>query len=123
MTGYLMSRLQILRFVAAGMVLFGHAQAEFGKLPGLTLAHQLLVPKGFLAGGVDIFFVLSGFIMYRIAREDFGQPGAGGRFLLHRLARIGPPYWFFTTAMLASALLLPGRVAHSDVSLLNAAAS
>ena len=122
MTGYL-SRLQILRFVAAGMVLFGHAQVELGKLPGLGLEHLLPSNKPFFVGGVDMFFVLSGFIMYRIAREDFGRPGAGGRFLLRRLVRIGPPYWFFTTAMLAAALLLPGRVAHSDVSLLNAVAS
>lgn len=43
--------------------------------------------------GVDLFFVISGFIM--VALTD-GRKISPARFLLDRLARIAPPYWIAT---------------------------
>lgn len=53
--------------------------------------------------GVDIFFIISGFIMVYIAREN-DTPGS---FIKNRVKRIVPLYWFFTLLMVAIFLLIP----------------
>lgn len=73
--------IQVLRFVAATMVVVHHAtQATTNWL-------------SFGAAGVDVFFVISGFIMaYTTGRSPQGADSAG-RFILRRIARIVPLYW------------------------------
>jgi peptidoglycan/LPS O-acetylase OafA/YrhL len=108
-----LQRIQVLRFVAASMVLAGHAQHQVQQVAGIDLSSYRMLPNpAFYAGGVDVFFVLSGFIMVTICRTSFGTPGASGEFLLRRVARIAPPYWVFTTAMICATLLFPQHVAH-----------
>ncbi|WP_051546701.1 acyltransferase family protein [Lysobacter capsici] len=62
--------------------------------------------QGFEVGvfGVDVFFVISGFIMAYICAE---QAVAPGRFLLRRTLRIAPLYWLVTCAAFGLALLAP----------------
>jgi peptidoglycan/LPS O-acetylase OafA/YrhL len=50
--------------------------------------------------GVDIFFVISGFIVVHAARPLFGTPDGPGGFLRRRLIRIVPLYWALTTLFL-----------------------
>ena len=88
--------LQILRLVAAAMVLFGHLNHEVLKKPALASGFVPFQPIWWHCG-VDIFFVVSGFIMALITRDSFGQPGAGGQFLRARVMRLVPMYWLFTT--------------------------
>jgi peptidoglycan/LPS O-acetylase OafA/YrhL len=108
-----MPNLQILRFVAAALVLISHVQHETMKGTFLDLSGYQPWNAVFFAGGVDIFFVISGFIMYAIASADFGRPGAARRFLLRRIVRIVPPYWLFTTAMIGAAYVFNEHVTHS----------
>jgi len=61
-------------------------------------------PIGPLAAGVDVFFVISGFIMWHISRERDASPQ---EFLLSRLIRIAPPYWVATLILAACATLKP----------------
>jgi len=64
---------------------------------------RLCAPE-FGSFGVDIFFVISGFIMVWIAK-----PGdTPRRFILNRIRRVVPLYWFFTLLMAAIMLLMPG---------------
>jgi len=105
--------LQILRFFAAFAVLFEHVMHEalsFGIAQDQTLA--ALEPFDF-GVGVDVFFVISGFIMAYITADKFGRPGAPGQFLSRRLVRLVPLYWLFTLAMLAAMVLVPGQLAHT----------
>ena len=93
--------LQYLRAAAALAVVYSHAAHQ---VPALA-AH---LPQGG-AFGVDVFFVISGFIMVWIARPE----DTPGRFLANRARRVVPLYWFFTLAMAAILLLAPGLFANS----------
>lgn len=89
--------LQSLRALAAFMVVFYHA--------------RLLTPVGEILSfdwgnaGVDVFFLISGFIIAHVARrDDVGRPGA---FLLKRAIRVAPLYWLLTLALFAVAQKAP----------------
>lgn len=108
--------LQVLRFVAASMVLVSHLNHEVLQRPALARGFVPFAPVWW-AGGVDIFFVISGFIMYHIAADQFGRPGAAWRFARRRLLRLVPPYWLFTLLALVAMSALPGQMAHNRASL------
>lgn len=93
--------LQALRGVAAVMVLIGHVLAEAEHYFALQLPGDA-VPW---TRGVDIFFVISGFVITLSASRYAGQPGA---FLWRRILRVVPLYYLFTTLMVAALLVLPG---------------
>jgi exopolysaccharide production protein ExoZ len=82
---------QILRAVAALLVVHAHAAG----VAGLGLAWD----GG--AHGVDLFFVISGFIIAYVGSLDTSQ------FMMRRLIRIVPIYWSSTLALYALVLLLP----------------
>ncbi|MFN3521383.1 MAG: acyltransferase family protein [Phenylobacterium sp.] len=89
---------QVLRGAAAVAVLVHHALEE---LSGAGMP-DFVVRAG--AAGVDLFFVISGFIMLYTAGRSFGAPGAAGDFLVRRLIRIGPLYWLCTAFIIAAHL-------------------
>jgi exopolysaccharide production protein ExoZ len=84
--------LQVLRFVAATGVIALHAWQILGK----TDATHLGLIGEFGPAGVDLFFVLSGFI---ITSVSVGK--TPGDFLKRRLTRILPLYWVMTAMMMA----------------------
>jgi peptidoglycan/LPS O-acetylase OafA/YrhL len=118
-----LQHVQALRFVAAAMVLMSHLQHEVPSVDGLARDGWEPWRPVFFAGGVDIFFVISGFIMFTIAAADFGRPGGARDFLVRRLLRIVPPYWLFTTAMVVAAAAFGSHVAHPQLSLVHVLAS
>jgi peptidoglycan/LPS O-acetylase OafA/YrhL len=85
-----------LRALAAGSVLVHHVAsfsgADTGTSAGYVYAH--------LDVGVTIFFLLSGFLLYRprVAAHLRGEPEpALGTYLLRRAARLVPAYWLALT--------------------------
>jgi exopolysaccharide production protein ExoZ len=98
---------QVLRALAALSVAMLHAQHDAGMLAeraGLSFTPMDRFPW---AAGVDVFFVISGFIMVHASQRLFGAPEARRIFLARRLARIVPIYWAVTTLYLAVALVSP----------------
>jgi len=87
--------LQYLRAVAALAVVYSHTVIQVE-----SYAPLLLEFGGF---GVDIFFVISGFIMVFISKPT-DTPRA---FIINRVRRVVPLYWFFTLAMACILLFLP----------------
>ena len=111
--GFLPS-LQILRFAAASMVLAHHLLLEIATP---RLAMPVSDPIGFeWSIGVDIFFMVSGFIMCFLTWGHFGEKGYWAEFLRRRFVRVVPLYWLFTSLMLALIVLAPQVISHSDVS-------
>lgn len=91
--------LQYLRGVAALMVVYFHAVLQLKNL-GITSPRLPL----FGESGVDLFFVLSGLLMWSTTSSSNTQPLS---FLRKRLIRIAPLYWALTLAAGATALLVP----------------
>ncbi len=100
--------IQALRcFAVMGVILF-HVQHYFAN----KLRMPDLLPRFDVgSAGVDLFFVISGFIMVYAFERLFGQPGATRIFLLRRLARIVPMYWAASTVFLVYVLAQYGSIA------------
>jgi peptidoglycan/LPS O-acetylase OafA/YrhL len=95
--------IQALRGLAVLLVIAVHLlgyEEKFGH--GYTI-----LPGWFAIGGsgVDIFFVISGFVMVTITRGKFRKTGSMRKFIYHRLMRIYPTYWFYSLFMLAFFLM------------------
>ena len=112
-TAIRLEQVQFLRFLAAASVLLGHAMME-GK-------HSDLLPSLFdpiynfpWGAGVDVFFVISGFIMFFVSADKTPGVNTARTFIAKRIRRVVPLYWFFTLLMLIAILLFPDRVSESD---------
>lgn len=89
----MLKSLQILRFVAAVSVVNWHLTWSFGSF------------------GVDIFFVLSGFVIALVV-SDYHSPTS---FAINRISRIVPIYWLLTTLLLLLMFLTPKFVHESTI--------
>jgi peptidoglycan/LPS O-acetylase OafA/YrhL len=101
---------QALRALAAMGVAFEHTSHD--ALATGIAAPLLLTLKSWLpwSAGVDVFFVVSGFVITLSSRAFFGRRDGPARFLARRIARIVPIYWAMTFLFLAAAAVLPSEV-------------
>lgn len=98
--------LQILRAVAAISVVYFHI--------GSAASTSITIPV-FGSFGVDIFFVISGFVMAMVVSNGQGPRS----FVISRLSRIIPLYWILTTCLLLLAAIKPELLNSTTVNLLN----
>ena len=75
------------------------------------------------SGGVDLFFVISGFVMFTSSRRLAERRDGWRVFMLRRLERIVPLYWLLTAAKTAITLAAPGLAPTTRLSAWNLAAS
>ncbi len=98
---------QALRGVAILAVMLSHLAVY-----ELRFGHGVLkIGQWFHAGnaGVDLFFVISGFVMVITAAGKYSGPAGAGDFLWRRATRIYPLYWFY------SLLVLPMYLRHPEM--------
>lgn len=99
--------LQVLRALAASAVVFEHVafHARLGRVP-------VECPRWFELGhlGVDLFFVLSGFIIVHVHGDDIGRPERARDYAWRRFARVWPLLAILTTFKLLAGLVVPGLV-------------
>ncbi|HEY2527878.1 MAG TPA: acyltransferase [Xanthobacteraceae bacterium] len=95
--------LQATRAVAANLVVLSHLFVVEAKY---TAGSVLPAFAWYGTAGVDVFFVLSGFIMVAAAGRKVGPL----QFLWRRAARIYPAYWLVSLAVLAATLVAPTMV-------------
>jgi peptidoglycan/LPS O-acetylase OafA/YrhL len=92
-----------LRGVAALLVVIFHLHGAISRSATGWLWAPLdwAARNGFL--GVDIFFVISGYVIALTVSKGAPTPGYFGRFIVRRSIRLDPPYW---SAILLEILLL-----------------
>ena len=110
--------IQALRFVAAMLVVLAHSTAMVNERMHLDMFK-------WRAGwsGVDIFFVISGFVMAISSRNLLQRANGWKIFITRRLIRIVPLYWVATTLKLATIIALPALALDSPLELWNTIAS
>jgi exopolysaccharide production protein ExoZ len=91
--------IQYLRGISALSVVFFHIELQLSHL------YEGYRPLESLQAGVDVFFVISGFIMYHAT--DGGSAVDARSFFVRRLIRIVPLYWLATLAMVFIIVLMP----------------
>lgn len=102
--------IQFLRFVASALVVLTHATFyTHERLDGSFPVWR------FGTIGVDIFFVISGFVMMISSQSLIGRSDGWKEFTARRLLRIVPMYWLATTVKLGILLLVPAMVLHSEL--------
>jgi peptidoglycan/LPS O-acetylase OafA/YrhL len=84
---------QALRGVACLAVVLFHVNNYDLAYFGYVSYHPLRPVVNFGYAGVDLFFVLSGFIIATTNRSNLGRPAAVPRFLFRRAWRIYPTFW------------------------------
>lgn len=99
-----LASIQAMRAIAALAVVICH----IGAIEGKYMQQRLLPEWGMY--GVDIFFVISGFVMTYVAANVVPDVKGVGRFLLKRALRIYPIYWQFTAVVLLAIALKPDMV-------------
>jgi exopolysaccharide production protein ExoZ len=98
--------IQYLRALAALMVVFHHALHQF---PGFLS----VMPTEAGQAGVDLFFVISGFVMVFVTAEKDRTPL---EFMTMRIVRIVPTYWFYTLGAGALLFVLPALFNSNELS-------
>jgi peptidoglycan/LPS O-acetylase OafA/YrhL len=95
--------IEALRGVAASAVVAYHVARHLNKAGGGTAG--LTAATQFGHAGVDLFFVLSGFIILFVHRGDVGRPDRLRPYLARRFTRVVPIYWVAlgATILLAAA--------------------
>lgn len=98
-----------MRAIAVMMVVLSHLvhiEGKYGR-------GDHLIGGFFLYGvsGVDLFFVISGFVMIAVSQRRQGHASLSPlRFLYNRITRIYPVYWVYCTMVLAVYLVRPEMV-------------
>ena len=88
--------IQLLRALGALLVVYTHLTSVQENFPD----RMGFLPAGWFGGvGVDLFFVLSGFIIFYVAEHRERRPAD---FVMRRFYRIFPVYVLFTLAVLAA---------------------
>jgi exopolysaccharide production protein ExoZ len=92
--------LEALRAIAALLVVMFHTQTLAG-VAGYPVFGWLFADGD---KGVDLFFVLSGFIMMTVHRGDLGRPTQLGNYAISRVFRIYPNVWIVSALALVTYL-------------------
>lgn len=98
--------LQILRGFAALSIVLNHSLTQVSQ-------EGQFLPNEFFAFGVDVFFVISGYIMAYISTAKYTSPTT---FITERFLRIFPTYFLFTTALAVVSAVSAGLLRHTQVS-------
>ncbi|WP_158630097.1 acyltransferase [Cohnella sp. AR92] len=97
-------RIQYLRAFAVVLVLLFHATITLNERINYEYASGIF---GFGYMGVDLFFVISGFIICYIHYSDFGERRRLRSYYVRRMTRIYPVYWIVLVPVIAFNFLVP----------------
>ncbi|MDH7551892.1 acyltransferase family protein [Stenotrophomonas geniculata] len=109
---YKLDVIQALRGIAALLVVFYHGVGyqPQSKEPGIEHVFSMIG-----ASGVDLFFMISGFIMVYATRGSAGGFDDSATFLIKRVARVFPVYLVATALYVPMMLAMGNHVGHIDI--------
>ena len=93
--------------MAAISIVFVHTLVEATTLPVPLSFRGTPILLDIAGAGVNVFFVISGFIMVYASQDLFGVSKSWLKFLRRRIARIVPLYWLMTTLFLVVLAVTP----------------
>ena len=96
-----LASLQVVRALAAWTVVFHHYVQLYNENSTAAIA-RFFWAHGRV--GVDVFFVLSGFVMCLVLQKSTKGPVT---FFIDRVFRFAPAYWFFSAAVVACLSIFP----------------
>src|SRR5476651_776186 len=85
--------LQAARGIAVLLVVICHSAAFLGEEPGLWQRTAIYLWFRGTALGVQMFFVISGLVIFRAHQADFDKPRRAAAFYWKRFRRIYPLFW------------------------------
>jgi peptidoglycan/LPS O-acetylase OafA/YrhL len=107
--------IQVLRALAAVAVVMLHSESNAGAYGWFSQLFPPIARYGLL--GVDVFFVVSGFVM---ALVSYGEPqglSSARKFMANRVARIVPLYWVLTALFVTLLTFMPAAFGHARIDL------
>ncbi|HFC30673.1 MAG TPA: acyltransferase [Oceanospirillales bacterium] len=108
------NNIQALRGIAAFMVVLFHMLGQFKAMNLSNSWYESIAQFGYI--GVDIFFVISGFVMAKTTHNLANNPKNAIKFIQKRLLRIFLGYWpILLFAIIVYALLIPDILAKKDI--------
>ncbi len=106
--------IQVMRGIACLLVLAFHVALQLDTYYGISWP-RLLFSQGY--AGVDLFFVISGFVIAYSSQSLLGRPTFFGRYWLKRLVRVYPLYWLvLILSIVGLVLTAPDKVPTGTVS-------
>ncbi len=109
-----------LRLFAAVMIVVYHAHSIASK----NAAHQgirIFTEPTWWYACIDLFFVMSGFLMVHMGRPLYGSPRGALVFASRRLIRIPPLFWLYTIVFSIAWRLMPALPGSTPISFVRVA--
>ncbi|WP_321816722.1 MULTISPECIES: acyltransferase [unclassified Paraburkholderia] len=103
--------IQVLRALAALAVVAFHTVGNVGSYGWSARLLPRFASYGEL--GVDVFFVISGFVIALVSKGDRGGVGAARQFLVARITRVVPLYWLMTAIFAVLLVVVPSAFGHA----------
>ena len=100
----IINSIQFLRGIAALAVVVHHTGGYIKRYFEPTVLWGDYFSIGF--GGVDLFFVISGFIIHFTSEKYLDKPSKLGEYLKKRFVRVFPIHWFVLTLLFVSGWLI-----------------
>ena len=109
--------IQLLRAFACLSVIISHAIGRAGRVDDIQMPELISIyPEIVIFGhfGVDLFFIISGFIMYLVHSNDFSVQGAPRKFIVSRMIRVVPIYWLLSLVALITLYFFPSLFSYRE---------
>ena len=108
----IINSIQFLRGFAALAVVIHHTGGYVKRYYEPTLLFKDSFSIGF--AGVDLFFVISGFIIHFTSKNYLNNPSKLKEYLQKRFIRVYPIYWIITTILFVSSWLIV-QILHKNI--------